>query len=64
MARLRHPVPAEPVSRPMNTIRHETAISPITDIIAELKARRMVVLIDEEDRENEGDLLLAAEFAN
>jgi 3,4-dihydroxy 2-butanone 4-phosphate synthase/GTP cyclohydrolase II len=63
MARLRHPVPAEPVSRPMNAIRHETAISSITDIIAELKAGRMVVLIDEEDRENEGDLLLAAEFA-
>src|SRR5918998_3355172 len=47
----------------MNTTRHETAISPITDIIAELKAGRMVVLIDEEDRENEGDLLMAAEFA-
>src|SRR5918998_1426624 len=47
----------------MNTTRHETAISPITDIIAELKSGRMVVLIDEEDRENEGDLLLAAEFA-
>jgi 3,4-dihydroxy 2-butanone 4-phosphate synthase/GTP cyclohydrolase II len=47
----------------MNTTRHETAISPVTDIVAELKAGRMVVLIDEEDRENEGDLLLAAEFA-
>src|SRR6185437_12889651 len=31
-------------------------------IIAELKAGRMVILVDEEDRENEGDLLLAAEF--
>src|SRR5918998_4390147 len=48
----------------MNTTRHETAISPITDIIAELKSGRMVVLIDEEDRENEGDLLIAAEFAS
>jgi 3,4-dihydroxy 2-butanone 4-phosphate synthase / GTP cyclohydrolase II len=63
MARLRNPVQGEPARRPMNTVRHETAISPITDIIAELKAGRMVVLIDEEDRENEGDLLLAAEFA-
>lgn len=36
-------------------------ISPITEIIAELKAGRMVVLMDDEDRENEGDLLLAAE---
>ncbi|CAM8779057.1 3,4-dihydroxy-2-butanone 4-phosphate synthase [Burkholderia pseudomallei] len=32
------------------------------DIIAELKAGRMVILVDEEDRENEGDLVLAAEF--
>ena len=37
-------------------------ISPITDIIAELRAGRMVILVDEEDRENEGDLVLAAEF--
>ncbi len=33
-----------------------------TDIIAELRAGRMVVLVDEEDRENEGDLVMAAEF--
>ena len=33
-----------------------------TDIIADLKAGRMVVLVDEEDRENEGDLVLAADF--
>ncbi|MDU0810021.1 MAG: bifunctional 3,4-dihydroxy-2-butanone-4-phosphate synthase/GTP cyclohydrolase II [Burkholderia sp.] len=32
------------------------------DIIAELKVGRMVILIDEEDRENEGDLVIAAEF--
>ncbi|MDU0810696.1 MAG: bifunctional 3,4-dihydroxy-2-butanone-4-phosphate synthase/GTP cyclohydrolase II [Burkholderia sp.] len=32
------------------------------DIIDELKVGRMVILIDEEDRENEGDLLIAAEF--
>ena len=50
-------------SLPMNAMRQETAISPVTDIIAELKAGRMVVLVDEEDRENEGDLVLAAEFA-
>ena len=33
-----------------------------TEILAELKAGRMVVLVDEEDRENEGDLVLAADF--
>ncbi len=33
----------------------------IPEIIAELKAGRMVILVDDEDRENEGDLVLAAE---
>ena len=37
-------------------------ISGIHDIITEIRAGRMVVLVDEEDRENEGDLLFAAEF--
>lgn len=41
--------------------REATAISPITDIVADMRAGRMVVLVDEEDRENEGDLVLAAE---
>lgn len=36
-------------------------ISPVSDIIAELRAGRMVILVDEEDRENEGDLVIAAE---
>lgn len=39
-----------------------TDISPISEIIAEMRAGRMVVLVDEEDRENEGDLVFAAEF--
>lgn len=39
-----------------------TDIAPIQDIIAEIRAGRMVVLVDEEDRENEGDLVMAAEF--
>jgi len=38
------------------------SVSPVTEIIAEIKAGRMVVLVDEEDRENEGDLVLAADF--
>ncbi|RPE64955.1 3,4-dihydroxy 2-butanone 4-phosphate synthase/GTP cyclohydrolase II [Tibeticola sediminis] len=36
-------------------------ISPVEDIVAELRAGRMVILVDEEDRENEGDLVLAAD---
>ena len=39
-----------------------TDIAPIHEIIAEIRAGRMVVLVDEEDRENEGDLVFAAEF--
>ncbi len=37
-------------------------ISLITEIIAEMRAGHMVVLMDDEDRENEGDLVFAAEF--
>ena len=39
-----------------------TALSPIKDIIADMRDGRMVILVDEEDRENEGDLVLAAEY--
>ncbi|ANN65377.1 bifunctional 3,4-dihydroxy-2-butanone-4-phosphate synthase/GTP cyclohydrolase II [Bordetella bronchialis] len=37
-------------------------IASVTEIIAELRAGRIVILVDEEDRENEGDLVMAAEF--
>lgn len=37
-------------------------ISTIEEIIADFRAGKMVILIDEEDRENEGDLVLAADF--
>jgi 3,4-dihydroxy 2-butanone 4-phosphate synthase/GTP cyclohydrolase II len=36
-------------------------IAPVPELVAELAAGRMVILVDEEDRENEGDLVLAAE---
>jgi len=45
------PIGANPVS-----------ISPIQDIVADMRAGRMVILVDEEDRENEGDLVLAADY--
>lgn len=38
-------------------------ISPIEAIIADLQAGKLVILVDEEDRENEGDLMVAAEYA-
>ena len=37
------------------------AIAPIPELVADLAAGRMVILVDEEDRENEGDLVLAAD---
>jgi len=38
------------------------AFTTVPEAIAELKAGRMIVVVDDEDRENEGDLTLAAEF--
>ena len=38
------------------------SMSNTQEIVAELRAGRMVILVDEEDRENEGDLIMAAEF--
>jgi 3,4-dihydroxy 2-butanone 4-phosphate synthase/GTP cyclohydrolase II len=38
------------------------SISPVPELVAELAAGRMVILVDEEDRENEGDLVLAADL--
>ena len=38
------------------------SISSTQEIVEELRAGRMVILVDEEDRENEGDLVLAADF--
>src|SRR5690625_1957948 len=41
---------------------YANAIASVPEIIAELRNGRMVIVVDEEDRENEGDLVLAAEF--
>jgi 3,4-dihydroxy 2-butanone 4-phosphate synthase / GTP cyclohydrolase II len=35
-------------------------LDPIEDVLADLRAGRMVIVMDDEDRENEGDLLMAA----
>ena len=45
-----------------HTSHNMTQISPISDILADIKAGKMVILTDAEDRENEGDLLMAAQF--
>jgi 3,4-dihydroxy 2-butanone 4-phosphate synthase / GTP cyclohydrolase II len=41
----------------------ETAFATIEEAIEDIRAGRMVVVCDDEDRENEGDLTLAAQFA-
>ncbi len=50
---------------PDNTTMHPSAIgdafSDIKDIIADIQAGKMVIMVDDEDRENEGDLIMAAE---
>jgi 3,4-dihydroxy 2-butanone 4-phosphate synthase/GTP cyclohydrolase II len=40
-----------------------SALSSAEEIIEEVRNGRMVVLVDDEDRENEGDLIIAAQFA-
>ncbi len=45
----------------MNTPLTPAPISPVQDIVAEMRAGRIVILVDEEDRENEGDLVIAAD---
>ncbi|WP_016753246.1 bifunctional 3,4-dihydroxy-2-butanone-4-phosphate synthase/GTP cyclohydrolase II [Leptospira kirschneri] len=39
-------------------------IQPIENAIEEIKSGKMIILVDSEDRENEGDLVVAAEFAD
>ena len=55
------PIPFEqpgPVERD-----HADVISPIEDIIEDARNGRMFVLVDHEDRENEGDLVIPAQMA-
>jgi 3,4-dihydroxy 2-butanone 4-phosphate synthase / GTP cyclohydrolase II len=42
--------------------REAAAISPVAEVVAAIKAGEIVILVDDEDRENEGDLVFAARF--
>ena len=57
---------SSPTSAPQSTQRNtrpmSTPIATIPEILADLKAGKMVIITDAEDRENEGDLLMAAQF--
>ena len=39
-------------------------LAPVEELLAELRAGRPIVVVDDEDRENEGDLILPAEHAD
>lgn len=39
-----------------------SSVASTAEILADFRAGKMVILIDDEDRENEGDLLIAADF--
>jgi 3,4-dihydroxy 2-butanone 4-phosphate synthase/GTP cyclohydrolase II len=47
----------------VDTYRHDSPLSPIEEIIEDARNGRMFILVDAEDRENEGDLVLPAQFA-
>ncbi|GAB4187341.1 MAG: 3,4-dihydroxy-2-butanone-4-phosphate synthase [Thalassobaculales bacterium] len=48
---------------PMKRFHSHEAISSIDEIVEDVRKGRMVILIDDEDRENEGDLVIPAEMA-
>ena len=47
----------------MSDYSSDTPLSPIEDIIDDARNGRMFILVDAEDRENEGDLIVPAQFA-
>ncbi|HXY76707.1 MAG TPA: 3,4-dihydroxy-2-butanone-4-phosphate synthase [Steroidobacteraceae bacterium] len=49
---------------PKNAAASASSLNSVAEILADLRAGRMVVMMDDEDRENEGDLIMAAEHAN
>ena len=44
--------------------KYQNPIVPVEDIIADAKAGRMFILVDHEERENEGDLVIPAQMAD
>ena len=42
---------------------HPPQFDPVTEAVAAIARGEIVVVVDDEDRENEGDLIMAAEFA-
>src|SRR5690606_21699343 len=48
---------------PAGTGGAEMAFATVPGLLGEVRQGRMVVIVDDEDRENEGDLIMAAELA-
>jgi 3,4-dihydroxy 2-butanone 4-phosphate synthase / GTP cyclohydrolase II len=57
-------LPAAPAENPLvqsKWMHSRPSFTNVPDAIEEIRAGRMIVIVDDEDRENEGDLMLAAE---
>jgi 3,4-dihydroxy 2-butanone 4-phosphate synthase/GTP cyclohydrolase II len=52
-----------PISGKATTTPAAAQLNSVAEMLAELRAGRMVIVMDDEDRENEGDLIMAAEHA-
>ena len=50
------------VSAGLEPARESPSFTSIREALAEIQAGRMIVVVDDEDRENEGDLMIAAEM--
>ena len=47
----------------MSSSAHDSDFAPIEEIIRAIARGELVIMVDDEDRENEGDLIMAAQFA-
>jgi 3,4-dihydroxy 2-butanone 4-phosphate synthase/GTP cyclohydrolase II len=56
------PVEILDVSAELDTAQESPIFASIPEALAELQAGRIIVIVDDEDRENEGDLMIAAEM--
>jgi 3,4-dihydroxy 2-butanone 4-phosphate synthase/GTP cyclohydrolase II len=52
---------AEEHEKAQGTDETQNVFDPVEEVLAEIAAGRMVIITDDEDRENEGDLVMAAE---
>ncbi len=61
-------LPEEPPEQAHDFVNLEAlnfmALAPIEEVIQDIRQGKMVILVDDEDRENEGDLAMAAELVN